>query len=419
MKFNADEMNGYFGEYGGRYVDESLVSTLEDIETFFKECINDDVFWGEFYDLLKNFVGRPTPLLFAENTTKALGGANIYLKLECLANTGAHKINNAIGQALLAKKMGKTRIIAETGAGQHGVATACVCARLGLDCEIYMGEIDIERQRPNVFWMEMFGAKVVPVTSGTRTLTDAVDEAFKVWSTRTKDTYYLIGSALGPCPYPDMVREFQSIIGKETKKQFIEKNKVLPDILIACVGGGSNSIGFFSDFLDDTDVKLIGVEAGGRGTKSGDHAIRMTNAKGTVGAIQGYKSLFLQDSDGELLPTHSISAGLDYAGIGPQLAYLGESGRVEFTSARDEEVIDAVKFLAKHEGIIPALESSHALAEAIKLAPTLEKGTNIIVNVSGRGDKDIFITARAIDESKWFNFLEEEIQRYKSDKSFA
>lgn len=416
MEFNLDKINGYFGEYGGRYVDESLVSILEDIETFFKECINDDVFWGEFYDLLKNFVGRPTPLLFAENTTKALGGANIYLKLECLANTGAHKINNAIGQALLAKKMGKTRIIAETGAGQHGVATACVCARLGLDCEIYMGETDIERQRPNVFWMEMFGARVVPVTSGTKTLTDAVDEAFKVWSTRTEDTYYLIGSALGPCPYPDMVREFQSIIGKETKKQFLEKNEALPDILIACVGGGSNSIGFFSDFLDDLDVKLVGVEAGGRGTNNGDHAIRMTGTKGTVGAIQGYKSLFLQDSDGQLLPTHSISAGLDYAGIGPQLAYLGELGRVKFTSAKDEEVINAVKFLAKHEGIIPALESSHALAEAIKLAPILEKGTNIIVNVSGRGDKDIFITARAIDESKWFDFLEEEIQRYKSDK---
>ena len=254
------------------------------------------------------------------------------------------------------------------------------------------------------------------MTNRTSALTDAVDEAFKVWSTRTEDTYYLIGSALGPCPYPDMVREFQSIIGKETKSQFIEKNKVLPDILIACVGGGSNSIGFFSDFIDDLDVKLIGVEAGGRGNKHGDHAIRMTGTKGTVGAIQGYKSLFLQDTNGQLLPTHSISAGLDYAGIGPQLAHLGEIGRVKFTSARDEKVIDAVKFLAKHEGIIPALESSHALAEAIRLAPTLEKGTNIIVNVSGRGDKDIFITARAIDESKWFNFLEEEVKRYKYDK---
>lgn len=417
MKFNPDEMSGFFGEFGGRYVDESLISELEKIERFFKECVKEDAFWDEFYDLLKNFVGRPTPLLFAENTTKTLGGANIYLKLECLANTGAHKINNAIGQALLAKKMGKTRIIAETGAGQHGIATACVCARLGLDCEIYMGEIDTERQRPNVFWMEMFGAKVIPVTSGTRTLTDAVDEAFKVWSTRTEDTYYLIGSALGPCPYPDMVREFQSIIGKETKKQFFEKNKVLPDILIACVGGGSNSIGFFSDFLEDIDVKLIGVEAGGRGNNYGDHAIRMTGTKGKVGAIQGYKSLFLQDIYGKLLPTHSISAGLDYAGIGPQLAYLGETGRIQFTSAKDEAVINAVKFLAKHEGIIPALESSHALAEAIRLAPTLEKGTNIIVNVSGRGDKDIFITARAIDESKWFDFLEEEIKRYKADKS--
>lgn len=416
MKFDPDKMNGYFGEFGGCYVDETLVSELKRIEKFFKECAKDDTFWSEFYDLLKNFVGRPTPLLFAENATKALGGANIYLKLECLANTGAHKINNAIGQALLAKKMGKTRIIAETGAGQHGIATACVCARLGLECEIYMGEIDTERQRPNVFWMEMFGAKVIPVKSGTRTLTDAVDEAFKVWSTRTEDTYYLIGSALGPCPYPDMVREFQSIIGKEAKKQFLERNKVLPDVLIACVGGGSNSIGFFSEFLEDKEVKLIGVEAGGTGNGCGEHAVRMTGTKGTIGAIQGYKSLFLQDDQGKLLPAHSISAGLDYAGIGPQLAYLGEIGRIQFTSAKDEDVINAVKFLAKHEGIIPALESSHALAEAIRLAPTLNNETNIIVNISGRGDKDIFITARAIDESKWFNFLEEEIDRYKANK---
>lgn len=415
MKLDIHQTNGYFGQYGGRYVNAALDKVLEEVEAFFEKCVKDEAFWKEYYNLLKDFVGRPTPLLFAENMTNALGGANIYLKLECLANTGAHKINNAIGQALLAKKMGRTRIIAETGAGQHGIATACVCARLGLDCEIYMGEIDIERQRPNVFWMEMFGAKVIPVTSGSRTLTDAVDEAFRIWSTRTEDTYYLIGSALGPCPYPDMVRTFQCIIGKEAKQQFLEKNKVLPDILIACVGGGSNAIGFFNEFLEDTDVKLIGVEAGGKGTKIGEHAVRMTGEKGTVGAIQGYKSLFLQDKNGELVPTHSISAGLDYAGIGPELAYLGECERIHFTSARDEQVIEAVKFLAKHEGIIPALESSHALAEAIKLAPTLEKDKNIIVNISGRGDKDIFITAKAIGEEKWFEFLQGEIDRNRKN----
>lgn len=414
-KINTEKMNGYFGAYGGRCVDASLLTVLEEIESFFKECINSQDFWDEFNYILKNFVGRPTPLLFAENATKALGGANIYLKLECLANTGAHKINNAIGQALLAKKMGKTRVIAETGAGQHGLATACACARLGLDCEIYMGEVDIKRQRPNVFWMEMFGARVIPVTRGTKILTDAVDEAFDVWSGRTKDTHYLIGSALGPSPYPDMVREFQSVIGRETKQQFIEKNNVLPDILIACVGGGSNAIGFFNEFIDDENVKLIGVEAGGKGRNKGENAVRMAINSGTVGSLQGYKSIFLQDEYGQLAPTHSICAGLDYSGIGPQLAYLGETGRIHFTSASDEAVINAVKFLAKHEGIVPALESSHALAEAIRLAPTMDKGTNIVVNISGRGDKDIFITSRAIDEVKWFEFLEDEVERYKTE----
>ncbi|SFR87801.1 tryptophan synthase subunit beta [Anaeromicropila populeti] len=412
MKQDIENMTGYFGEYGGRYVDEALIPVLKEIEDFFKKSMKDQEFLNELESIQKSFIGRPTPLLYAENATEALGGAKIYLKLECLANTGAHKINNAIGQALLAKKMGRTRIIAETGAGQHGVATACICARLGLDCEIYMGQTDIERQRPNVFWMEMFGAKVVPVTCGTKTLTDAVDEAFRVWVTRTEDTYYLIGSALGPAPYPDMVREFQSVIGKEVKSQFKQIGKELPDVMIACVGGGSNSIGFFSEFLEEESVQLIGVEAGGTGSSVGEHAVRMTTDQSSVNCIQGYKSKFLQEN-GELLPTHSISAGLDYAGIGPQLAYLGEKGRITFSSAKDTEVIEAVKFFAKHEGIIPALESSHALAEAIKIAPTLDQSKSIVVNVSGRGDKDIFITSKAIDEGKWFNFLEEELERHK------
>jgi len=413
MSVNIDKMDGFFGEYGGRYLDDALIPVLEDLEAAFKYYIKDDGFWKDFNSGLKNFVGRPTPLLFAENATKALNGANIYLKLECLANTGAHKINNALGQAILAKKMGKKRIIAETGAGQHGVATACVCAKLGLECEIFMGEIDVARQRPNVFWMEMFGAKVNPVITGTRTLTDAVDEAFRVWSMRAEDTHYLIGSALGPSPYPDMVREFQSVIGKEAKAQFLEEKNKLPDVLIACIGGGSNSIGFFNEFMQDA-VRLIGVEGGGKGNKSGEHAVRMTSADAKIGVVQGYKSKFLQDENGDLLPTHSISAGLDYAGIGPQLAYLGDTKRLEFTSANDVEVLNAVKFFSKHEGIIPALESSHALAATIKIAPTLGKDKDIVVNVSGRGDKDIFITASALGEKKWFDFLKEEILRYKA-----
>jgi len=403
---------GFFGEYGGRYVAEILRPAFIELEEAFKKYINDPEFKKEFETLLSDFVGRPTPLLFAENATRELGGANIYLKLEGLANTGAHKINNALGQGLLAKRMGKTRIIAETGAGQHGLATACACARLGLECEIFMGEVDIARQRPNVFWMELFGAKVTPVTSGTKTLKDAVNEAMREWSRRKNDTHYILGSALGAHPFPDMVREFQSVIGKETKKQFFKKKNKLPDILIACVGGGSNAIGFFNEFLDDNSVRMIGAEAGGRGSNPGENAARISGP-GSIGIVQGYKSLFLQDDDGQLLPTHSISAGLDYAGIGPQLAYLADKGRIEFVSVLDNEVIDAFKFFAKTEGIIAALESSHALATAIKTAKETDKDKDIIVNISGRGDKDIFITASALGDEKWFKFLKDEVRRHE------
>lgn len=408
--------NGFFGKYGGRYIAEILRPVLLELEEAFFTYIKDKAFIEEFNLILKNFVGRPTPLLFAENATKELGGANIYLKLEGLANTGAHKINNAIGQALLAKKIGKKRIIAETGAGQHGVATACACARMGLECEIFMGEVDIARQRPNVFWMELFGAKVTSVTSGTKTLKDAVNAALREWSERKMDTHYLLGSALGPYPFPDMVREFQSVIGKETKEQFYQYKNKLPDMLIACVGGGSNSIGFFSDFINEKNVKLIGAEAGGVGDGKGENAARVAG-NGTLGIVQGYKSLFLQDEDGQLLPTHSISAGLDYAGIGPQLAYLAEIGRIEFTSVRDSEVLDAFKFFARTEGIIAALESSHALSVAMKKAKELGKGKDIIVNISGRGDKDIFITANALNQDKWFDFLKEEVSRHEQKNS--
>ena len=413
--FNPDEYTGFFGRYGGRYVAEILRPVLLELEQAFKKYIVNEKFLDEFNYILKNFVGRPTPLLFAENASKEIGGANIYLKLEGLANTGAHKINNAIGQALLAKKMGKTRIIAETGAGQHGLATACACARLGLECEIFMGEIDVARQRPNVFWMELFGAKVTPVKSGTKTLKDAVNAALREWTDRKNDTHYLLGSALGPAPFPDMVREFQSVIGRETKSQFLEINGKLPDVLIACVGGGSNSIGFFNEFLNDQQVRLIGVEAGGIGDEIGQNAARIAG-KGSIGIVQGYKSKFLQNEDGQLLNTHSISAGLDYAGIGPQLAYLADIGRIEFRVARDNEVLEAFKFFAKTEGIIAALESSHALSEAIKVAKEIGKGKNIIVNVSGRGDKDIFITAKALKDEKWLEFLKEEIKRYEQDR---
>ncbi len=410
FKSMVDGSDGFFGEYGGRYVAEILQPNLTELEIGFKKYINDPAFQKEFNDILKNFVGRPTPLLFAENATKQLGGANIYLKLEGLANTGAHKINNAIGQSLLAKKLGKKRIIAETGAGQHGVATASACARVGIECEIFMGEVDIARQRPNVFWMELFGAKVTPVTTGTKTLKDAVNAALREWAERHSDTHYLLGSALGPSPFPDMVREFQSVIGKETKHQFLEMAGKLPDCLVACVGGGSNAIGFFNEFLDNEDIKLYGAEAGGIGRSPGENAARIAGY-GSVGIVQGYKSKFLQDKDGQLLATHSISAGLDYAGIGPQLAYLADNKRIEFSAVLDTEVIDAFKFFAKTEGILAALESSHALALAMKLAKSLPKDSNIVVNVSGRGDKDIFITASALGDEKWFNFLKDEVKR--------
>jgi tryptophan synthase beta chain len=366
------------------------------------------LFRSELEDTLRDFVGRPTPLLSAANASRELGGARIYIKLEGLAHTGAHKINNAVGQALLAKRMGKTRIIAETGAGQHGVATAAICARLGLPCRVYMGEVDMRRQRPNVFWMERYGAEVVAVKGGSATLKDAVNEALRDWAASFATTHYLLGSALGPSPYPDMVREFQAVIGRELCAQMKEK-KIDPALLIACVGGGSNAIGFFSPFLESSVPALLGVEAGGRGRGAGEHAARM-NGRGRTGIVQGYKSLFLADEDGQLLPTHSISAGLDYPGIGPQLAHLGESGRVQFTTASDQEALHAVDFFARTEGFIFALESAHAAAAAMKAAPGLSPDKALIVNMSGRGDKDLFILARAMDGENWRSFLRTEVR---------
>ncbi|MEM5947360.1 tryptophan synthase subunit beta [Spirochaetia bacterium 38H-sp] len=396
--------NDFFGRFGGRYVAEVLRKPLDELEQSFIAAMSNEGFLSELEYLQKTYIGRPTPLMFAENASNILGGSKIYIKMEGLANTGAHKINNALGQALLAKKMGKSRIIAETGAGQHGVATASVCARLGLDCTVYMGEVDMARQRPNVYLMEMFGAQVVPVSSGSRTLKDAVNEALRDWASSWDTTHYLIGSALGPSPFPDMVREFQSVIGKELVKQIEENVKEDVEALVACVGGGSNSIGFFAPFIEQERPALVGVEAGGRGLGNGEHAARMTGC-GVEGIVQGYKSMFLLDSDGQVLPTHSISAGLDYPGIGPQLAHLGETGRVIFTRATDKEALEALRFFARHEGVIFALESAHAGAAAIKLAKEGSPDKAIIVNMSGRGDKDIFITAKIIDGNRWRDFL--------------
>lgn len=402
-------MKGRFGKYGGRYVPEALIPALEELEREYFAAKKDRQFQKEFHDLLENYAGRPTPLVFAKNLTEKLGGAKIYLKNEGLNHTGAHKITHCIGQALVAKRLGKKRLIAETGAGMHGLATATVAAKMGFSCDVYMGEVDVARQRPNVFLMEQLGARVISVKTGTKTLKDAVNAAIKDWIENVKDTHYLLGSALGPHPYPTMNRDFQSVVGVEIKQQVKQREGALPDYVVACVGGGSNAMGAFTDFLRDKKVKLIGVEAGGKGRNTGENATRFPN--GTVGVVEGYKSYFLQDSDGQLAKTHSISAGLDYPGIGPELADLADSGRVEFVSATDAEVLKAFQVLAKNEGIIPALESAHAFAHCLKLAPALPKDKVVVVNLSGRGDKDLFILAEAFKDEKFYEFLENYIKK--------
>ncbi len=396
---------GHFGKFGGRYVPEMLIPALEELEKVYQEAKKDKAFQQEFKHYLKTYAGRPTPLSFAENLTKKLKGARIYFKNEGLNHTGAHKITHCIGQALLAKRMGKKRLIAETGAGQHGVATATVAAKFGFSCTVYMGEKDMARQRPNVFLMEQLGAEVVPVGSGQKTLKDAVNAALKDYIENVETTHYVLGSVVGPHPFPTINRDFQSVVGKEIKKQIMEEEGRLPDYIIACVGGGSNAMGAFTDFLKDSSVHLIGVEAGGKGKLVGGHARRFLG--GTVGVVEGYKSYFLQDSDGNLQKTHSISAGLDYPGIGPELAFLQKKGRVEFTSATDFDALEAFKLLAKLEGLIPALESAHAVAYVVKLAPKLRKDQIIVVNLSGRGDKDLFIVAKAFKDKNFFEFLKD------------
>ncbi len=381
---------GQFGSYGGSYIPETLAPAVAALAAAYEQAKADPDFWEELNELHRTFTGRPTALTHAVRLTEHCGGAQIYLKREDLAHTGAHKINNALGQGLLAKRMGKTRIIAETGAGQHGVATAAVCAMLGVECIVYMGTKDIGRQKPNVFRMRLLGAEVRGVTSGSQTLKDAVNEAMRDWVTNP-DSYYLLGSALGPHPYPTMVRDFQSVIGREAREQIQQAAGRLPDVVIACVGGGSNAIGIFSAFIPDAHVDLRGVEAGGRGKALGDHAARFSG--GQLGVFQGTRSYVLQDEDGQISLTHSISAGLDYAAVGPEHALLHDEERAFYTSASDEEALEAFQLLSRQEGIIPALESAHAVAEAVKLAPTMGRDQIILVNLSGRGDKDIFTVA--------------------------
>ena len=392
---NGPDEKGRFGNYGGRFVAETLMPLILSLEEEYEKAKTDPDFWAEMDFLWKHYVGRPSPLYFAERLTDHFGGAKIYLKRDELNHTGAHKINNVLGQILLARRMGKTRVIAETGAGQHGVATATVCARFGLKCVVFMGKTDVERQAPNVFRMKLLGAEIVPVTAGRGTLKDAMNEALRDWVTNVDDTFYCIGTVAGPHPYPAMVRDFQSIIGKETKEQIMEQEGRLPDSLVACIGGGSNAMGLFHPFLDDKDVRIIGVEAGGHGVDDRmEHAASLTG--GRPGVLHGNRTYLLQDDDGQILEGHSISAGLDYPGIGPEHAWLNDIGRVEYVSVTDVEALQAFQLSCQTEGIIPALEPSHALAHVTKIAPDLPKDHIMVMNMCGRGDKDIFTVADAL-----------------------
>jgi tryptophan synthase beta chain len=389
--YNSPDIHGHFGPYGGIFVGETLMPALEELNRQYDVLKKDPAFWAEIDYDLAHYVGRPSPLYHAQRLTKKLGGAQIFLKREDLNHTGAHKVNNTIGQALLARAMGKTRIIAETGAGQHGVATATVAARLGLECHVFMGTEDIKRQSANVFRMKMLGANVVGVSSGSCTLKDAMNEALRDWATNVDNTYYIIGTVAGPHPYPMLVRDFQSVIGREVKEQSMLQNGRLPDSLVACVGGGSNAIGLFYPFIGDQGVRMIGVEAGGLGIASGKHAAPLT--AGRPGVLHGNRTYLMNDADGQILETHSVSAGLDYPGVGPEHAWLKDIKRAEYTSVTDDEALDAFRFLTRSEGIIPALESSHAVAYAMQLAPTLPSDHIMVVNLSGRGDKDLHTIA--------------------------
>ncbi|KJS31795.1 MAG: tryptophan synthase subunit beta [Desulfatitalea sp. BRH_c12] len=402
---------GYYTQFGGAYLPEILVATFEALEAAFDQAKADPDFWQTYLKVMTDYSGRPTPLTHAANLTRHFGGAKIYIKREDLNHTGAHKANNVMGQGLLVQRMGKTRVIAETGAGQHGVATATMAARMGFECTIYMGEVDVERQRPNVFWMERLGATVVPVRDGTRTLKDAINEAFRDWVGNMDTTHYVLGTACGPHPFPEMVTYFQSIIGQEARRQILAQEGRLPSRVYACVGGGSNAMGLFSGFLDDP-VELVGVEAGGKGLKSGRHASRLKASDASIGVAQGYKTYFLQNDDGQMRETHSIAAGLDYIGVSPILAHFKENGRARFEAATDEEVIAAMSLTMTREGLIPALESAHAFAQAFKEAPAMSPEDILIINQSGRGDKDIFTVADAFGDPAWQAFIRKKAAQY-------
>lgn len=393
LRSGVDE-NGHFGIYGGRFVAETLMPLILEVEKAWEKARNDDAFWAQFNNLMTHYVGRPSPLYFAERLTEHFGGAKVYFKRDELNHTGAHKINNTIGQILLARRMGKKRIIAETGAGQHGVATATVCALFGMPCVVYMGETDVERQKPNVFRMKLLGAEIVPVTAGTGTLKDAMNEALRDWVANVEDTFYIIGTAAGPHPYPAMVRDFQCIIGNETREQMQAQEGRLPDTLVACIGGGSNAIGLFHPFLDDPSVNIIGVEAAGHGIASGEHCASLNGGK--PGVLHGNRTYLLQDDDGQIKDGYSISAGLDYPGIGPEHAWLYDIGRVDYVSVTDDEALEAFKLCTMKEGIIPALEPAHALAHVAKIAPDLPKDHLLVMNLCGRGDKDVFAVAERL-----------------------
>ncbi len=401
------EREGYYGAYGGAYVPEILQTTLEELNSAFRDACSDPEFWAAYLRVMRTYSCRPTPITLMENLTTELGGTRLYLKREDLNHTGAHKINNVMGQGLLVRRMGKSRVIAETGAGQHGVATATMAARLGLACTIYMGAEDVERQRPNVFWMEQLGARVVTVESGTATLKDAINECLRDWAFSMADTHYVMGTVCGPHPFPQIVAYFQRVIGEESREQMLELTGALPDRVYACVGGGSNAIGIFQGFLDDEAVELVGIEAGGHGLETGEHAARLAGNNGSPGVAQGYKTYFLQNSEGQLRDTHSVSAGLDYVGVSPILAYLHEAGRVRFEAATDDEVIAAFTRLMRAEGIIGALESLHAVAGAFKEVPDMDSKQTVLINLSGRGDKDIFTIGDALDDASWKQFLKE------------
>jgi tryptophan synthase beta chain len=402
---------GYYDGFGGAFLPEILVATFDELEKTFLDAKNDPGFWQEYIDIMSTYSCRPTPLTFAENLTKYFGGARIYIKREDLNHTGAHKANNVIGQGLLVKRMGKKRVIAETGAGQHGVATATMAAKFGFQCTIYMGEVDVRRQRPNVFWMERLGADVVTVREGTRILKDAINESFRDWVTNMDTTHYVLGTACGPHPFPEMVSFFQSIIGKEAREQILERERKLPARIYACVGGGSNALGIFQSFLNDP-VELVGVEAAGKGLESGQHASRLSSKDASIGVAQGYKTYFIQNHDGQMKETHSVAAGLDYIGVSPILANFKETGRIRFEAATDKEVVEALALTLRKEGVIPALESAHAFAQAFKEASGMSKEDILIINQSGRGDKDIFTVADAFGDPKWQEFIRNKAEEY-------